>query len=132
MVVVGLRFSASAAKPPPIASAMITAAATSQGPPLERVGRCCKDGGIVGGGVEATGAGRDCGLDWPATGATAGRRWTFVSAVASEGRVPVADGPPAQATTEQPPLSCQQSAWCAAAQTPQWTIAAPSFSGNRQ
>ena len=134
MVVVGLRLITSAATPPPIANATMTAAASSQGPPLERVGRCSRAGGccFVGCGAAGTGPGRGCGLGWLRTGAIACGGWTVVSAVAAVGWVPVADGPPVQATTEQPPLSCQQSAWCAAAQTPHWTIGAPSLSGNRQ
>jgi hypothetical protein len=52
---------------------------------------------------------------------------------ASPGRFAVAAaGPPAHAMTAQPPLSCQQSAWCGAPQTPHTAIVTPSFSEKRQ
>lgn len=117
-----LRLRTRATAAPPIASATMTAAAMSHGPPRDPAGGGHGAGGCAGG---ATPAG--CGLE-----ALPGGGWTTVCGVPASARVPVVDGPLAQATTAQPELSCQHSLWCAAAQAPQCTIETPSFKGKRQ
>jgi hypothetical protein len=101
IVLVVPRVATSTATPPPIASAMITAAATSHGPLPDL---------LSGGG----GAGPDGGPEAPpglgiarvARGSVAAAIWLIVGA----GTAPLADGPPGHATTAHPPLSAQQSA----------------------